>query len=73
MAKNKIYIPTFISSVNYAPARVLPHIYFYNGTKQTDDYYVQGYVNNNTGILFNDNKLDIIINSSGVGSCLIPT
>jgi hypothetical protein len=49
MAKNRIYIPTFISSVNYAPARVLPHIYFYNGVKACETYYVQGYFNGNTG------------------------
>jgi len=45
MARNKIYIPTFISSVNYAPARVLPHIYFYNGMKACETYYIQGYGN----------------------------
>jgi len=39
--KQKIYIPTFISSIDYKPARVLPHIYFYNGVKQSDDYYIQ--------------------------------
>ncbi len=49
MARNKIYIPTFISSVNYAPARVLPHIYFYNGLKACETYYLQGYTNGNTG------------------------
>jgi hypothetical protein len=41
MAKNKIYIPTFISSIDYKPARVLPHIYFYNGVKTCDNYYVE--------------------------------
>lgn len=49
MATNKIYIPTFISSVNYAPARVLPHIYFYNGKKASEQYFIQGYFNGNTG------------------------
>lgn len=49
MATNKIYIPTFISSVTYAPARVLPHIYFYNGKKSCEEYYIQGYFNGNTG------------------------
>jgi len=49
MATNKIYIPTFISSVTYAPARVLPHIYFYNGKKASETYYIQGYFNGNTG------------------------
>ena len=48
MAKNRIYIPTFISSVTYAPARVLPHIYFYNGLKSCEPFYIQGYENGNT-------------------------
>ena len=42
MANNKIYIPTFISSIDYKPARVLPHIYFYNGTLDSQTYYVEG-------------------------------
>lgn len=49
MPVNKIYIPTFISSVTYAPARVLPHIYFYNGLKVCEPYFIQGYSNGNTG------------------------
>lgn len=39
--KEKIYIPTYISSVNYNPARVLPRLLFYNGTKGCDTYYIQ--------------------------------
>jgi hypothetical protein len=35
--------------VTYAPARVLPHIYFYNGKKASETYYIQGYFNGNTG------------------------
>ena len=38
---NRIYIPTFISSVTYEPARVLPHIYFYNGLKGSQEYIVE--------------------------------
>jgi len=49
MPKNRIYIPTFISSVTYAPARVLPHLYFYNGLKICEPYYIEGYANGNTG------------------------
>jgi len=45
MGVNKIYIPTFISSVTYEPVRVLPHVYFFNGTKQTNNWYVEGYTN----------------------------
>ena len=48
MANNKIFIPTFISSTDYSPARVLPHIYFYNGTKQTDTYFIEGFQNGST-------------------------
>jgi hypothetical protein len=48
MANNKIFIPTFISSIDYKPARVLPHIYFYNGTKQTDTYFIEGFQNGST-------------------------
>lgn len=36
-----IYIPTFISDATYAPARVLPHVYFFNGTLQCEQYYIQ--------------------------------
>lgn len=43
MAVNPIYIPTFIGSITYAPVRVLPHIYFYNGTKDTNTYFIGGY------------------------------
>jgi hypothetical protein len=39
--KQKIFLPTFISSINYDAARVLPHIYFYNGTKACEPYYIQ--------------------------------
>jgi hypothetical protein len=42
---NKIFIPTFISSVDYNPVRVLPHIYFFNGLKDCEPYYIQHYTN----------------------------
>ena len=48
MGSNRIFIPTFISSVNYAPARVLPRIYFYNGVKASDTYFIQGYASGST-------------------------
>ena len=46
MAQNKIFIPYFISNEQFAPARVLPRLFFYNGTKQCDIIKVQYY---NTG------------------------
>lgn len=41
----KVFIPTYISSVNYAPARVQPRLLFYNGELNTFPYYIQ----NNSG------------------------
>jgi hypothetical protein len=39
--KIPIYIPTFINSQEYSPTRVLPHVYFFNGTLQCERYYIQ--------------------------------
>jgi hypothetical protein len=36
-----IYIPTFISDQNYNPARVLPHVYFYNGLIDCEQYWIE--------------------------------
>ena len=44
--KQKIYIPNYISSVNYDPARVLPRLFFYNGTKPSETWYITD-INNN--------------------------
>lgn len=43
MSKGPIFIPTFISTVDYQPARVSPRVYFYNGLKSCDEYYAEGY------------------------------
>jgi len=42
MAVQKIplYIPSFINSATYAPARVLPRIYFYNGQVDCEYWWV---------------------------------
>ena len=42
-ANTKIFIPRYISSVTYTPARVIPHIYFYNGQRQCEPWYIEGY------------------------------
>lgn len=36
-----IYIPTFISDATFAPSRVLPHIYFFNGMINCEEYYIE--------------------------------
>jgi hypothetical protein len=38
--KQRIFIPTYISSVDYQPARVQPRLFFYNGLKDCEPYYV---------------------------------
>lgn len=40
MAAESIYIPTYIGSVDYKPARVQPRLLFYNDTKQCEPYYI---------------------------------
>jgi hypothetical protein len=42
MSTTPIFIPTFISSIDYKPAQVLPRIYFYNGTRGSLPYYIEG-------------------------------
>jgi hypothetical protein len=50
---NKIFIPTFISSVTYQPVRTLPHIYFYNGLKDCEPYFIEHYQNGSTSVVEN--------------------
>ena len=38
--KIQIFIPTYISDQTYKPARVLPRIFFYNGTLECERWYV---------------------------------
>jgi hypothetical protein len=42
-----LYIPTYISSIDYQPARVLPRLLFYNGKVDCQPYYIQGFENAN--------------------------
>ena len=36
-----IYIPTYINSAEYTPARVLPRLFFYNGMINCESYYIE--------------------------------
>ena len=36
-----IYIPTYISDQNYNPSRVLPHLYFYNGLIECEEWWFE--------------------------------
>ena len=42
-ANTRIFIPRYISDVNYNPTRVNPHIYFYNGQRQCEPWFIEGY------------------------------
>mgnify|MGYP003116955778 FL=1 len=42
MAKQKMFLPTFISNAEFQPARVRPRIFFYNGLVETTPYNVSG-------------------------------
>jgi hypothetical protein len=73
--KQKIYLPTFISSINYDAARVLPHVYFYNGTKACEPYYIENtngvanqfdvfpYVDNYSGNVTTTSSLSLLFNN----------
>lgn len=37
-----IYIPTFINSADFSPARVLPRLFYFNGVVECEPYYFQG-------------------------------
>jgi hypothetical protein len=63
MAKEKIYIPTYISSVDYQPARVLPRLLYWNDTKQCDDYYI-----NSNGTASIQQKFPYFDNYSGANT-----
>jgi hypothetical protein len=53
---NKIFIPTFISSINYEPVRTLPHLYFYNGLKESEEYFIQHYPSGSTSSIVNSSQ-----------------
>ncbi len=36
-----IYIPTYISDVNYSPSRVQPRLLYYNGQVDCEQFYVR--------------------------------
>jgi hypothetical protein len=49
MATNKIFIPYYISSNTGAPAQVLPRVFFYNGLKESDPYWIQHWTTSSFG------------------------
>jgi hypothetical protein len=45
-----IYIPTFISDQNFNPSRVLPHVYFYNGLIDCEQWWFESGSLTTTGV-----------------------
>ena len=43
-----IWVPMYVSDANFNPAKVLPRIFFYNGTVQASPYFIEGYTLPNT-------------------------
>ena len=41
MANIPIYIPTYINSVDYTPAKVQPRLLFYNGMLDCESFYIE--------------------------------
>jgi len=64
-----IYIPTYISDVNYSPARVQPRLLYYNGQIDCETFYVKDNVNYNNPV----NQFPYFDNYSSVSGSQFPT
>jgi hypothetical protein len=84
MAKQRIFIPTYISSIDYKPARVLPRLLFYNGLKECEDYYIDRvgetlefdsfpYFDNYSGQVTTTGSLSLLFNNEVAPYGSIPT
>ena len=51
-----IYIPTYINSAEYTPARVLPRLFFYNGLIDCEGYYIESGSATIGGVTFEQTK-----------------
>ena len=82
--KQKIYIPTYISSVTYQPARVQPRILFYNSTKNCETYYIASgsavqaqesfpYFDNYSGTNTTSDSLSLLFNNEDAPYGVIPS
>jgi hypothetical protein len=83
-SKQKIFIPTYISDVNYNAARVLPRIFFYNGLKECEDYYISSgsnsidftsfpYFDNYSGQVTTTSSLSLLFNNEVAPYGDVPT
>ena len=82
--KQKIYIPLYISSINYDPSRVAPRLLFFNGTKECETYYIQSgsanyvqeqfpYFDNYSGNVTTTGSLSLLFNNEEAPYGDVPT
>ena len=63
-----IYIPTYISSINYDPARVQPRLLYYNNNLGCETFYI-----NDGGVSYANTAFPYFDNYSVVGGQQFPT
>ena len=61
-----IYIPTYINNVEYAPARVLPRLLFYNGLIDCQTYYIESGSLTTSGVTVQQNAFPYFDNYSAL-------
>ena len=61
-----IYIPTYINSADYTPARVLPRLFFYNGLVDCESYWIESGSAAFGGVTFQQNAFPYFDNYSVV-------
>ena len=66
MAIIPIYIPTYINSPEYTPARVQPRLLFYNGMLDCESYYIESGSSTIGGIAFEQSAFPYFDNYSVV-------
>lgn len=73
--KIPIYIPTYISSDSYAPARVQPRVLYSNGMLECETFYIQGFQtpNSSSVYVYEQSSFPYFDNYSVVSGSQFPT
>lgn len=68
-----IYIPTFISDATYSPSRVLPHIYFYNGLIDCEEWWLESGSLTTSGVSYSQTRFPYFDNYNVISGSQFPT
>jgi len=68
-----IYIPTFISDATYSPSRVLPHIYFYNGLIDCEEWWLESGSLTSSGVSYSQTRFPYFDNYNVISGSQFPT